>query len=140
MSLFNKRPLGVFSILIFYIIVVSLNIYHLYQLILLYPVLGPAAVLWDIFLSVLIVVMAIGVGIGFFNFKAWARRFGILFSGMALIFCLVGVIIYKDWMLLLAIAIHGLIIFYLMQPSVRAYFKEAEHHLPTTPPPGPANL
>ena|SRR3990167_163276 len=138
--MFKKRPLGIISLMIFYGIIVSLNAYHLYQLILLYPIFPGPGVLTDMLIALFFIAMPIILVIGFIQLKAWARRIGIIFSGVAAILNVVGLVLYKDWLLLYTVGIHSLILFYLFQPTVKSIFHEVIHHLPISPPPTPPNL
>ncbi|OGQ33773.1 MAG: hypothetical protein A3F16_05875 [Deltaproteobacteria bacterium RIFCSPHIGHO2_12_FULL_43_9] len=140
MNLFKKRSLGIWSIILIYLAIIFINSVQLYELALLYPVLSRKVVFPEMINAGFFIIFPIIIIIGFLFLRAWARRFAILLSSIAIVLNLMGLIKYSDWYLLLSIGLHVLIFYYLILPATKKIFHEAAHHLSPGPPLTPPNL
>lgn len=140
MNLFKKRPLGVWSIILIYLVVIFINSVQLYELILLYPVLSRQVVLPEMINAIFFIIFPGLIIIGLIFLRAWSRRFAILLSAIAMVLNLVGLVKYSDWYLLFPLGVHMLIFYYLILPVTKKVFHEALHNFSARPPLAPPNL
>src|SRR3990167_3500324 len=100
MNLLKMRPLGIWSIVLIYLVIISINSIQLYELILLYPVFDGEVALTEMITTGFFIIFPIIIGIGLLLLRAWSRRFAIILSSVAIVLNLTGVIKYGDLYLL----------------------------------------
>ena len=70
---------------------------------------------------------------GLWSGKSWAWIVSLILAGLGIIFSLLALLV-RGWLAILALILDAVIIYYLLQPKVKAFFGEAKI-TPSAPPP-----
>ena len=139
-NILKKLPLGIWSILLIYVVIIFINSTQMYELILLYPVFNSEIILPEMIYAGFFVIFPLTIIVGFIFLRAWSRRFAMVLSTVTIVLNIIGLIRYNDWNLFFSLAVHALIFYYLIQFSTKKIFHEAAHHFDVGPPSSPPNL